>query len=518
MKLCLKDNGFIKDAIDISVFSSLIVNTTLIAKCEYELIKNEFSFISYKKGNLLVGKESSRKHKNLVDIIEYVENATDEKITSIYRLPDDDVIKLIESFSTDVFAFYSESNNKYSNRSHNQFLKTYEKALELGCNDIHIQCIKGNPGRSFAKFKVDGEFSEYVHNYVDFSDGYEMLKAVFDSLGEKEGNDDLDDRTIQETTFTYPNNSKDDENNNLAQRKLRFTKTVPMNGDVVYAVIRIMGKSKKLNDLGISKEEREIIIRAVNSENGMIITSGPTSSGKTTFMTASILEFPKSKSLQTIEDPIELSLPDGYEHILQNALNGSGYGPQVRAILRQDIDGVLIGEIRDSETCGLAIEGARNGHLCLTTTHSNSAIGIVSRLAQLGASSEDLSEPSVLNLLMSQRLEKLLCESCKIKCENSQALIEIINSFDINASQKYFTKNKNGCVNCNYTGYGNRTLVVEFIEINDNHRRYIKNNDILGWKSYLKDNGHTFLIDKMINLVENGKSCPFDIYLKYSNN
>ncbi len=340
-----------------------------------------------------------------------------------------------------------------------------------------------------------------------------MLRATYDIHGRKQGMGELDELSAQDTTFNYEVTMND---GTRRSEKFRLTKTVAENGDLIYTVIRKLGdQSRTLDALGLTDSEVQIIRKCFHSALGMIVTSGPTGSGKSSTLMAGAMEFPPTKSMQTIEDPIEIKL--NVDHIVQNQLQGNDFSAQMDSMLRQDIDGMVVGEVRNKETLKLSMAFAGSGHLCATTTHANTPMEIIERFKTLGATSAELANPSLLKLLMGQRLESKVCRHCKIQITDTDELARTsLALLDINFKLgEFFRRNETGCDKCNHTGVNGRQLVLEIIQVGDIDRGFIRTSDYTGWKSYLKSKSHLTLLDKSKILVEKGEACPIIVESRY---
>jgi general secretion pathway protein E len=207
----------------------------------------------------------------------------------------------------------------------------------------------------------------------------------------------------------------------------------------------------------------------LHTPHGIILVTGPTGSGKTTTLYAGLSHINEtSRNILTIEDPIEYMLP-GVGQTQVNTKVDMTFARGLRAILRQDPDVVMVGEIRDLETGEIAVQASLTGHLVLSTLHTNTAIGAVMRLKDMGV--EPFLMSSSLLAVMSQRLVRLLCKECKEAVELSPAERELLH---IDLSDTGFTVFKaKGCKQCNYTGYRGRTGLYELIEIDEELRLMI---------------------------------------------
>jgi len=207
----------------------------------------------------------------------------------------------------------------------------------------------------------------------------------------------------------------------------------------------------------------------LHSPHGIILVTGPTGSGKTTTLYAGLSHINEStRNILTIEDPIEYMLP-GVGQTQVNPKVDMTFARGLRAILRQDPDVVMVGEIRDLETAEIAVQASLTGHLVLSTLHTNSAIGAVTRLKDMGIEPFLLS--SSLLAVMSQRLVRLLCKSCKYTQPANHAEREQLGLDD--GGDEVILSRAKGCEHCNYSGFRGRTGIYELIEIDEDLRLMI---------------------------------------------
>ena len=220
-----------------------------------------------------------------------------------------------------------------------------------------------------------------------------------------------------------------------------------------------------LETLDFTKENQEKILRAIGKPYGMILATGPTGSGKTTtlYTLVKMLQSP-GISIITIEDPVEYAIA-GVNQIPVNARTGLSFATGLRSILRQDPNIVMVGEIRDVETAGLAVNTALTGHLLLSTLHTNDAPTTLPRLLDMKV--EPYLIASTVNLVISQRLVRRICENCKEEYEITPA--EAASLHD-SVPQELFNKHHTfyrgtGCEACVGTGYRGRVGIHEVVEI-----------------------------------------------------
>lgn len=246
--------------------------------------------------------------------------------------------------------------------------------------------------------------------------------------------------------------------------------TIPSaNGENI--VLRILDKTNlivNLEDLGFMQKSLRDFTEALSSPYGIILVSGPTGSGKTTTLYSALHSINTlDKNIITIEDPIEYRL----KIIRQSQVNakiGMTFAAGLRSILRQDPDIIMVGEIRDSETAGVAVQAALTGHLVLSTLHTNDASGAVTRLVDMGV--EPFLVSSSVRCIVAQRLVRKICSNCKESFTASDALIKELR---LNPKKEYTFYKGKGCRNCKETGYKGRLAIFELLKINDEIRRMI---------------------------------------------
>ncbi len=232
------------------------------------------------------------------------------------------------------------------------------------------------------------------------------------------------------------------------------------------AVIRLLpqtGEFVKLEDLGLDPTNLQKIQEAAAQPNGLILNTGPTGSGKTTTLYSLIahLNTPTTK-IVTIEDPIEYRL-DGITQTQVSEEDDYSFANALRAIVRQDPDIILVGEIRDSETADIAINASLTGHLVLSTLHTNTAAGAIPRLTDLDAKPEIFAD--ALRLIIAQRLVRKLCAECKTGHAPTPKEIIKINTIRHQAPTPTTIYSSKGCTACNGTGYRGRVGLFEILAI-----------------------------------------------------
>lgn len=243
-------------------------------------------------------------------------------------------------------------------------------------------------------------------------------------------------------------------------------------------VLRLLGRESLIDNitkLGFRKDAFEAIKRSIGKPHGMIITSGPTGSGKTTTLYAILMTIRKpGVKIISLENPIEYKI-DGIEQSQTDEAGGYNFAEALKASLRQDPNVLMVGEVRDAETARVAVEASLTGHLLLTTIHANSAAAVYARLIEIGVESYLLS--GSINLIMSQRLVRKVCSFCKEEYipddriwNEIYSILEPIKMRLPEEISRLITENpirlvrSKGCPKCNNTGFKGRQAVVEYLE------------------------------------------------------
>ncbi|WP_081945548.1 type II secretion system ATPase GspE [Thalassotalea sp. ND16A] len=239
-------------------------------------------------------------------------------------------------------------------------------------------------------------------------------------------------------------------------------------------VLRLLDKNAarlNLQDLGMTDTGRETFTKVINKPHGIILVTGPTGSGKSTTLYAGLTQIDASeRNILTVEDPIEFSI-EGIGQTQVNTKVDMTFARGLRAILRQDPDVVMVGEIRDLETAQIAVQASLTGHLVLSTLHTNTAAGAITRLEDMGVEPFLLS--SSLIGVLAQRLVRTLCPVCK---EAHPASDEEVKLLGLESHQHPIIYRAKGCEKCKYLGYKGRTGIHELLVVDDNVRELIQNN------------------------------------------
>lgn len=340
----------------------------------------------------------------------------------------------------------AQSLKTISNSNANNFLNSLIKeAKEMHSSDIHIETYE-NLCR--VRFRIDGKLLE---KYRIDKDNYPSL---VNKIKIKSNIDIAEKRLPQDGRILF-----DEDNLNF---DIRVSVLPTLNGEKI--VLRLLSKDSaniEISKLGFTQDQQSVFLENIKKTHGIILISGPTGSGKTTTLYATLKTLNKTESnILTIEDPVEYTL-SGINQVQLKEDIGLTFARALRTFLRQDPDIIMLGEIRDEETAQMAIRAALTGHLVLSTIHTNSAWGIITRLIDMGIPPFILSD--TINLCVAQRLIRLLCPYCK---EQSDFDISILPStFKPVSIPKYFYKAR-GCEHCYYTGYKGRKAIYEILPVN----------------------------------------------------
>jgi len=304
--------------------------------------------------------------------------------------------------------------------------KMITDALKHGATDIHLEPEETHID---ARFRVNGVLEHYDRFQKSMQAGVSTRIKILSGMNISERRRPQDGRMRL----------------SISGKEVDFrTSSVPsIHGETI--VIRVLERSSdllELANLGFDKQAQEVLGRITSVANGMVLVTGPTGSGKTTTLYSILTALNDGKSkIFTVEDPVEYRLK-GITQMQVDAEIGLDFASTLRSVLRQDPDTILIGEIRDLETARIAVQAALTGHRVLATLHTNSAIGAITRLRDMGVDSYLLA--ATLRGILGQRLLRKLCSEC--------------------LTEKFGNQKDSYCNHCNNTRYDGRQVIYEIFE------------------------------------------------------
>ena len=327
--------------------------------------------------------------------------------------------------------------------------KIITKAIDSRVSDIHIEAYE----KVFrVRYRLDGVLHEMMHPPLDKKNAIlSRMKIMADlDIAEKRRPQDGRIRVRREEKVI----------------DIRVS-TLPTDfGEKI--VLRILDKSQlnlDLEKLGFEEQTIRLFKKTIDLPYGMILVTGPTGSGKTTTLYATLNYLNTSEvNIITIEDPIEYNLTGINQSQVRSDI-GFTFAKALRAFLRQDPDIIMVGEIRDGETAEIAIRAALTGHLVFSTLHTNNAADTLTRLIDMGQ--EPFLISSSVKMVIAQRLLRTICEHCKEEDKNPSGIDQILNIVEEKAHDMTFYRGR-GCEKCNETGYSGRTAIFEVMPISDN--------------------------------------------------
>lgn len=406
-------------------------------------------------------------------------------------------IELIEDTSNNIEQYLS-TNFRQSKTNQTEDLnyskdfleKILLSAKDIGSSDIHFEPYEY---KCRVRFRLDGKLKEqYIISLQEYP-------VIVNKLKIKAGLDISEKRLPQDGRITIKTNTDEFD--------IRVSSLPTLHGEKI--VLRILSKDANhinLDDLGFSFSELKAYKESVKNPNGIILISGPTGSGKTTTLYATLkLLNDNQRNILTIEDPIEYTL-EGINQVQLKENIGLDFTSTLRTFLRQDPDIIMVGEIRDAKTANMAIRAALTGHLVLSTIHTNSAWATISRLIDMGIPSFLIA--NTLNVSVAQRLVRKLCNSCKKEAHINTDLFP--SNFEIPKDLKthYIPV---GCNSCYHTGYQGRKAIYEIIPITKTLVNHIKQND-LEIDNYISEQNIATLKSNAISLIKNGITSIDEVY------
>jgi len=408
----------------------------------------------------------------------------------LHPIPSNQIAKLLSKYYIKDNAAQGSAHLQINHREDDFLMNLIGEAKNLKSSDIHIESYEN---KCRVRIRIDGMM---VERYLLKRDEY---PALINKIKIISNLDIAEKRLPQDGRINFKHGDQ--------QFDIRVSILPTLHGEKV--VLRLLNNDATeidLNSLGFSKFDLDNYLQGAKRPNGILLISGPTGSGKTTTLYATLKLLNKeTRNILTIEDPVEYTL-EGVNQVQLKESIGLTFAAALRTFLRQDPDVIMVGEIRDTETANMAIRAALTGHLVLSTIHTNSAWGTVSRLIDMGI--PPFLVASTLNTTVAQRLVRLLCPHCKEEVP-----------FDENQYPKQFKPyNKvshhcipKGCEKCYYTGYKGRKAVYEVIPIDQDLAFEIKKGNMY-IQNLLQERGIQTLAENSFRLFCEGLTSIEEIY------
>ena len=329
------------------------------------------------------------------------------------------------------------------------------EALKIRASDIHLQPYND---RMQVRYRIDGILYDAKLVPKKFQDAIVSRVKVMGKM-------DIAERRLPQdgrTTIKVGDGEVD----------VRISSVPTSQGERI--VFRLLDKTARLytlEEIGLGGQDLETINHFINYSHGIILITGPTGSGKTTTLYAALAEIDSDeKNVITIEDPIEYNI-DGISQIQVANKKGLTFASGLRSLMRQDPDVMMVGEIRDGETAGIAVQAANTGHLVFSTLHTNDSAGAISRMVNLGV--EPYLVASAVVSVVAQRLVRLICPNCKKPYEPTDGQLKELNCEDRSELKEGMLYLGEGCDSCLGRGLYDRTAIYEIFSIDEHARNEI---------------------------------------------
>lgn len=353
-------------------------------------------------------------------------------------------------------------------------------ALQSRASDIHVE---STPQGLVIKYRIDG-----VLQQMGQASGMDMAEQALSRIKVLSELDIGERRVPQDGRFKMK----------IQGREVDFRVSIMPSIHGEDAVLRILDKSQRgeslsLETLGLNADTITRIRVLASEPYGMLLVTGPTGSGKSTTLYAALSETNTGeKKIITIEDPVEYELP-GVLQIPVNDKKGLTFARGLRSILRHDPDTILVGEIRDGETAGIAVQAALTGHLVLSSVHANSAFSVLERFTYMDVDPASFVE--ALNGVVAQRLVRRICPDCGVDAEPDADLARLAQLPETQLRQGHYREGK-GCEACRHTGYRGRLALAEVLSVTDSIKEgLLHRSSASTLRELAREAGHVFIRD-----------------------
>ncbi|WP_191489544.1 GspE/PulE family protein [Pseudomonas sp. FEN] len=369
-------------------------------------------------------------------------------------------------------------------------------ALQSRASDIHVESTAEG---LVIKYRIDG-----VLQLIGQSAGLDTAEQVLSRLKVLSGLDIGERRVPQDGRFKA----------RIQQRDVDFRVSIMPSIHGEDAVLRVLDKSQRgeslsLDSLGLDEDAIRRIRLLASEPYGMLLVTGPTGSGKSTTLYAALSETNTGeKKIITIEDPVEYELP-GVLQIPVNDKKGLTFARGLRSILRHDPDTILVGEIRDGETAGIAVQAALTGHLVLSSVHANSAFSVLERFNYLKV--EPASFVEALNGVVAQRLLRRVCSECAVASEPDAQLLQLAH-LPTDSSAGHYRIGR-GCEACRHTGYRGRLALAEVLSLTDALKDgLLQRRSAAALRELARESGHRFMRDIALSSAAAGQTTLQEVH------
>ncbi len=403
-----------------------------------------------------------------------------------------------ENIQKSLYQNYRKKESTTSKELHftNDFLMDIiQEAKAIGSSDIHFEVFEQ---KSRVRFRIDGKL---IERFLIPLEEYPTIINRIKIMGQM----DISEKRL-------PQDGRINIKNGIEDYDIRVSVLPTLFGEKI--VLRILSKDAtviEIKKLGFTNHELKLYKESIKNPNGIILISGPTGSGKTTTLYATLKLLNNDETnILTIEDPIEYTL-EGINQVQLKENIGLDFAKSLKTFLRQDPDVIMVGEIRDVATANMAVRASLTGHLVLSTIHTNSAWGTVSRLIDMGVPAFLIA--ATLQVSVAQRLVRKLCDHCKQSEKIKNELLPE-NFLLPDGFVKHFKAK--GCEKCYHTGYRGRKAIYEIIPITKELIDKIKKNE-LEIDDYIESNGVATLKSNAVELIVNGITSIEEVYSLLTN-
>lgn len=370
-------------------------------------------------------------------------------------------------------------------------------ALQSRASDIHVETT---PQGLVIKYRIDG-----VLQQMGQASGLDMAEQALSRIKVLSELDIGERRVPQDGRFKMK----------IQGREVDFRVSIMPSIHGEDAVLRILDKSQRgeslsLESLGLAADTIARIRVLASEPYGMLLVTGPTGSGKSTTLYAALSETNTGeKKIITIEDPVEYELP-GVLQIPVNDKKGLTFARGLRSILRHDPDTILVGEIRDGETAGIAVQAALTGHLVLSSVHANSAFSVLERFTYMDVDPASFVE--ALNGVVAQRLVRRICPDCGVAAKPDEDIARLAQLPEAQLKRGHYRVGK-GCEGCRHTGYRGRLALAEVLTVTDSIKDGLLNRSSAATlRELAREAGHVFIRDIALAHAAQGETTLKEIH------